>query len=121
GDKPVDTRLDEFHATLALVDDEDSTGVTQSVVLGRELARQHLDILLEAIEFAASAECPEKVAKHLAVAARRGGGFRRALVLRQGAVDRADIVASDGHGIDEPVSRTLLASAAEGVAVEVRD
>jgi serine phosphatase RsbU (regulator of sigma subunit) len=114
-------RFDEYHATLALVDDDDGTGVTQSVVLGREMARQHLDILLEAIEFAASADDPEKVAAHLAVAARRGGPFRRALVLRQGASDRADIVASDGQGVEEPVSRTLLAAAAEGTAVEVRD
>jgi serine phosphatase RsbU (regulator of sigma subunit) len=114
-------RFDEYHATLALVDDDDGTGVTQSVVLGREMARQHLDILLEAIEFAASADDPDKVAAHLAVAARRGGPFRRALVLRQGASDRADIVASDGQGVEEPVSRTLLAAAAEGTAVEVRD
>jgi hypothetical protein len=114
-------RVDEFQATLALVDDDDGTGITQTVTLGRELARQHLDILLEAIEFAASAENIDRVAKHLAVAARKGGPFRRALVLRQGAADRADIVASDGSGIEEPVSRTLLAAAAEGNAVEVRD
>lgn len=114
-------RIDEFHATLALIDDEESTGVTQTVTLGRELARQHLDILLEAIEFAASADSADAVAKHLAVAARKSGHFRRALVLRQGAADRADIVASDGSGVDEPVSRTLLAAAAEGTAVEVRD
>ena len=114
-------RVDEFQATLALVDDDDGTGITQTVTLGRELARQHLDILLEAIEFAATAENIDSVAKHLAVAARKGGPFRRSLVLRQGAADRADIVAADGSGIEEPVSRTLLAAAAEGNAVEVRD
>lgn len=114
--------LDEFQATLALRDDEDeSTGVTQALALGRELARQHLDILLDAIEFAASAADSRAVAEHLARAARRGGGFRRAVVLRQSTSERADILAADGHGLDEPVSRTLLAAAAEGQPVELRD
>lgn len=114
-------RFDEFHATLALIDEEEGTGLTQTVQLGRELARQHLDILLEAIEFAASAENAEAVAEHLAVAARKGGPFRRALVLRQDAANSVQILASDGTGIDEPVSRTLVAAAAEGNPVEVSD